>query len=88
MDLKSYSRWYGSSRACDEMFLATDTALAPWYAVHSDYKRHARLNVLSHILSKIPYKELPHVKVELPNREHRGDYREPNYPFRVIPEVF
>jgi polyphosphate kinase len=88
MDLKSYSRWYDYSRARDEMFLATDTAWAPWYVVHSDNKRRARLNVLTHILSKIPYKKLPRAKVELPKRQHRGDYSDPNYPFRLIPEVF
>ena len=61
MDLKSYSRWYDYSRARDEMFLATDTAWAPWYVVPSDNKRRARLNTLSHILSKIPYEGLPHI---------------------------
>ncbi len=88
MDLKSYSRWYDYSRARDEMFLATDTSWAPWYVVHSDNKRRARLNVLTHLLSKIPYDELPRAKVELPERQHRGDYKDPNYPFRLIPEVF
>jgi hypothetical protein len=38
-------------------------------------------------LSKIPYKELPHDKVELPNRHHRGDYKKPDYPYNVIPEA-
>jgi polyphosphate kinase len=88
MDLKSYSRWYDYSRARDEMFLATDTSWAPWYVVHSDNKRRARLNVLTHILSKIPYEELPHAKVELPKRQHHGDYKDTDYPFRLIPEVF
>jgi polyphosphate kinase len=88
MDLKSYSRWYDYSRARDEMFLATVTSWAPWYVVHSDNKRRARLNVLSHILSKVAYEELPHPKVELPRRQSCGDYKEPDYPFRVIPEVF
>ena len=88
MDLKSYSRWYDYSRARDEMFLATDTSWAPWYVVHSDDKRRARLNILTHILSKIPYEELPREKVELPKRQHLGDYRDPNYPFKLIPEVF
>jgi polyphosphate kinase len=59
-----------------------------WYVVHSDNKRRARLNALTHILSKIPYEELPSAKVELPKRQHRGDYKEIDYPFRVIPEVF
>src|SRR5262245_56341111 len=88
MDLKSYSRWYDYSRARDEMFLASDTAWAPWYVAHSDDKRRARLNILTHILSRIPYEELKREKVELPKREHRGDYKDPNYPFRLIPEVF
>jgi polyphosphate kinase 2 len=88
MDLKSYSRWYDYSRARDQMFLASDTSWAPWYVVHSDNKRRARLNVLSHILSKIPHEELPRSKVELPKRQKRGDYKDPDYPFRFIPEVF
>jgi polyphosphate kinase 2 len=88
MDLKSYSRWYDYSRARDEMFLATDTSWAPWYVVHSDNKRRARLNALTHILSKIPYETLKRPKVELPKRQHRGDYKDSDYPFRVIPEVF
>jgi polyphosphate kinase len=88
MDLKSYSRWYDYSRARDEMFLATDTAWAPWYVVPSDNKRRARLNVLTHILSKIPYEAPRREKIELPKRQHRGDYKETDYPFRFIPEVF
>jgi len=66
MDLKSYSRWFDYSRARDEMFLASDTAWAPWYVVHSDNKRRARLNTLTHILGRIPYEELKRPKVELP----------------------
>jgi polyphosphate kinase 2 len=88
MDLKSYSRWYDYSRARDEMFAATDTAWAPWYVVHSDNKRRARLNVLSHILGRVPYEALPRAKVELPKRQKRGDYKETDYPFRLVPEVF
>src|SRR3954465_5219311 len=88
MDLKSYSRWFDYSRARDEMFLASDTSWAPWHVVHSDDKRRARLNVLSHILSKIPHEKLPRAKIELPKRQHRGAYKDPDYPFRVIPELF
>jgi polyphosphate kinase 2 (PPK2 family) len=88
MDLKSYSRWFDYSRARDEMFLASDASWAPWYVVHSDDKRQARLNALTHILSKIPYEEAPRKKIELPKRQHRGDYKESDYPFRVNPEVF
>jgi polyphosphate kinase len=88
MDLKSYSRWFDYSRARDEMFLASDTSWAPWYVVRSDDKRRARLNTLTHMLSKIPYEKLPHAKIELPKRQHRHGYHEPDYPFRVIPEVY
>jgi hypothetical protein len=56
--------------------------------VHSDNKKRARLNVLTHILGKIPYEELPHSKIKLPKRQERGDYKETGYPFRVIPETF
>jgi len=88
MDLKSYSRWFDYSRARDDMFLATDTSWAPWCVIPSDNKRQARLNALTHILSKIPYEEPPHSKVKLPKRQGRGDYKEPDYPFKVIPQVF
>src|SRR5262249_25754711 len=87
MDLKSYSRWYDYSRARDEMFLATDSAWAPWYVVHSDNKRRARLNVLKHILSKIPYEEPPRHKVKLPKRQDKNGYKEPDYPLKFIPEA-
>ena len=88
LDLKSYGRWYDYSRARDEMFRATDTAWAPWYVVRSDNKRRARLNTITHILSKIPYQELPREHVHFPKRQPKGDYKESDYPFRLIPEVF
>src|SRR6266436_1037379 len=88
MDLKSYSRWYDYSQARDEMFLATDTSWAPWYVVHSDNKRRARLNCITHLLKQIPYKEAPREKIKLPKRQKPGKYKDPDYPFRVIPEVF
>jgi polyphosphate kinase 2 (PPK2 family) len=88
MDLKSYSRWFDYSRARDEMFLATDTSWAPWYVVHSDNKRRARLNALTHVLSKIPYEEPSRSHVKLPKRQEPGDVKESDYPFRTIPEVF
>ncbi|TCR66603.1 polyphosphate kinase 2 [Bosea sp. BK604] len=79
MDLKSYSRWYDYSRARDDMFRATDTAWAPWYAVHSDDKRGARLDVISHILSSIPYEGLPKEKIKLPKRQKSNGYEESNF---------
>ena len=57
MDLKSYSRWYDYSRARDEMFKATDTPWAPWFVIHSDDKKLARLNAITHILKHIPHEE-------------------------------
>jgi len=88
MDLKSYSRWYDYSRARDEMFAATDTGFAPWYVARSDDKRRARLNIISHLLSKIPYKSAPRDKVKLPERQKPGGYKEPNYPYKFVEERF
>jgi polyphosphate kinase 2 len=88
MDLKSYSRWYDYSRARDEMFAATDTKFAPWYVANSDDKKRARLNIITHLLGKIPYKTAPRAKVKLPERQKRGRYRETNYPFKFIEEKF
>jgi polyphosphate kinase 2 len=74
MDLDSYGRWYDYSRARDEMFAATDTAWAPWHLVRSDDKKRARLNVIRHLLSKVPYEEAPREKVKLPKRSDKGAY--------------
>jgi polyphosphate kinase 2 len=88
MDLQSYSRWYDYSRARDEMFAATDTAWAPWYVARSDDKRRARLNIIRHLLASIDYKAPPRTKVKLPKRQERGRYREPDYPYKFVPEKF
>ena len=88
MDLKSYGRWYDYSRARDEMFAATDTEFAPWHVAHTDDKRRGRLNIISDILGRIPYKQMPRDKVVLPRRQKAGDYREPDYPYRFVPERF
>ena len=88
MDLKSYSRWYEYSRARDEMFAATDTPHAPWHVARTDDKRRGRLNIISHLLSKIPYKEAPREKVKLPKRQKPGGYREPKYPYKYVKERF
>jgi polyphosphate kinase 2 len=88
MDLKSYSRWYDYSRARDEMFAATDTGFAPWYVVRSDDKKRARLNLITHLLGKIPYKEPPREKVKLPKRQKPHGYRDPRYPFKYVEERF
>ena len=86
MDLLSYSRWYDYSQARDDMFTATDTAWVPWYVVNSDDKRRARLNLITRLLSKIPYKKAPREKVEPPKRRKRHGDREPVYPYKFVPE--
>lgn len=86
LDLKSYSRWYDYSRARDEMFAATDTPWAPWYVARSDDKRRARLNIISHMLSVIPYEDMPREKVKLPKRQDPDGYRETNYTYKMVPE--
>jgi len=88
MDLESYSRWYDYSRARDEMFAATDSSWAPWFVVRSDDKKRARLNIIRHILSRIPHKEAPREKVKLPKRQKPDGYQESDYPFKFIPEPF
>jgi polyphosphate kinase len=87
MDLKSYSRWYDYSRARDEMFKATDTPWAPWYVVRSDDKKRARLNAIAHLLAHVPYKQAPQEKIRLPDRQKPHGYREPNYPYKFVPEL-
>jgi len=88
MDLKSYSRWYDYSRARDEMFAATDTGFAPWYVADSNDKKRARLNIIAHLLDKIPYKQAPREKVKLPKRQKAGGYKESDYPFKRIDERY
>jgi polyphosphate kinase len=87
MDLESYSRWYDYSRARDEMFQATDSAWAPWYVVRADDKKRARLNVISHMLQHIPYQDIPRDKVKLPERQKGYGYKEPDYPYKYVPEL-
>ena len=88
MDLKSYSRWYDYSRARDAMFAATDTVWAPWYIAHTDDKERGRLNIISHVLSQVPYEPLTPRKVTLPRRQGPGGYLAPDLPLRYIPEPF
>jgi polyphosphate kinase 2 len=88
MDLKSYSRWYDYSRARDAMFAATDTAWAPWYIARTDDKKRGRLNIISHLLSQVPYKPLAHRDITLPRRQRPGGYTEPDLPLRYIPTPF
>ena len=74
MDLPSREKWYEYSKARDRMLDATDTKHAPWNIVRSDNKKSARLNVMTHLLSQIPYKKLPADKIKLPKRSKKHEY--------------
>jgi polyphosphate kinase len=74
MDLPSRERWYKYSRARDAMLERTDTDFTPWFIVDSNDKRRARLNVIAHLLSEIPYKRPKHSNVKLPKRSDEGKY--------------
>ena len=86
MDLKSYTRWDAYSKARDEMFSATDTPWAPWYVARSDDKRKARLNIIEHLLSRIPYTEIKRERVKLPKRHITAASERDTYSFKFIPE--
>jgi polyphosphate kinase 2 len=90
MDVASFKRWYDYSRARDDMLAATSSGWAPWYIVHADNKRHARLNCISHLLSLIPYKKLPREKVALGKRNMKGKYDDQKSiaQFRFIPQKY
>ena len=74
VDLLSRKRWFDYSRARDLMFKATDTKEAPWYILHSDDKKRARLNCLAHILDLMPYKKVKQEKVEMVKRSMKHAY--------------
>lgn len=74
MDLPSRERWYEYSRARDTMLEITDTSEAPWHIVDSNNKRKARLNLISHLLSRIPYKKMKRSSVKLPDRNKKNSY--------------
>jgi polyphosphate kinase 2 len=88
MDLEAQARWYDYSRARDAMFAATDTPENPWYVVPSDDQRRARLNCITHFLSLIPYEEVPREKIKFPRRQAKGNYKEPDYPYRIVPQIY
>ena len=88
MDLESHRRWYDYSRVRDEMLAATDTAASPWYIVPSDDKKRARLNCIAHILSSIPYEEIPYTAPMLPPRQKRKGYIEPKRTYRTVPQLW
>jgi polyphosphate kinase len=88
MDLESHRRWYDYSRARDAMLAATDTKVAPWYILMADNKRRAQLNCIAHLLSLIPYKDLPRRKARLPNRQKPNGYKEPARRDNYVPSLY
>ncbi|MFN2486785.1 MAG: polyphosphate kinase 2 [Acidimicrobiia bacterium] len=89
MDLESRSRWVEYSKAKDEMFRYTDIKQAPWFVVNSDDKKRARLNVIAHLLSQIPYEDLTPDQIKLPKRQADSGYvRPPVTDQSFIPEIY
>jgi polyphosphate kinase 2 len=89
MDLKSFDRWDDYTEARDDMFEITDTEWAPWFVARSEDKKRVRLNVLSHILSRVPYEKVPEddERIELPERKI-GRYTPKELPLKYVPERF
>jgi len=88
LDLASYSRWDDYTRARDDMFATTDTAWAHWFVAHSDDKRSARLNVITHLLSQVPYEPPHRKKVKLPERKAHDTSAPDDAHLRYIPTPF
>ncbi|MDI1289628.1 MAG: polyphosphate kinase 2 [bacterium] len=87
-DLKSYSHHYDYCRARDAMFEATHTEWAPWYVVDNDDKKRGRLNIISHLLSKVPYDPPPAPAVRMPKQPSAVGYVEPELRAQLIPTPF
>ena len=88
MDLTARSRWVDYSRARDVTFEHTNTAWAPWNLADLEDKRSGRLNVITHLLSQIPYQDLTPPPLELPERQPAGDYVEPDWRGLEIPRTY
>ena len=89
MDVESRSRWVEYSMAKDVMFAHTDTPAAPWYVVNADNKKRARLNMITHLLSLIPYQDLSPVPPKLDSRPEPGVYERPPITQQTfVPEIW
>ncbi len=89
MDLEARSRWVDYSKARDVMLEHTNTEHAPWYIVDANIKRHARLNLITHLLGQIPYRDLTPKRMKLPARQRAKGYQTPDYRgFELVPAVF
>ncbi len=80
MDLQSRVRWESYTKAKEEMLLRTSIPEAPWHIVEGNDKKRARLNVIAHLLSQIPYQEIPHDPITLPERVFNPDYERASLP--------
>jgi polyphosphate kinase 2 len=87
-DVQARARWVDYAEAKDRMFEHTDTDSSPWWVVEADDKRTARLNLISHLLSCVPYEHLDHAKVKLPKRQKRAYVRPPKSTQRLVPERY
>jgi len=88
MDLESRRHWADYSRAKDEMFALTDTKQAPWFVVNAENKKSARLNVIRHLLSKVPYRDLTPEPLALPPLVKTKYVRPPIHEQNFIPEIY
>jgi polyphosphate kinase len=88
MDVQARSHWVDYSEAKDQMFAFTDSKESPWYVVDAESKRTARLNLIAHLLSLIPYEPIPETRIELPPRQERAYIRPPMSEQTMVPERY
>lgn len=88
MDLEARARWVDYAEAKDEMFAFTDVPQSPWHVVDADDKKSARLNLIAHLLSQIPYEEVEHDEIVLPPRQQRSYMRPPKGSQRFVPQRY
>jgi polyphosphate kinase len=87
-DLLSYRRHYDYCRARDEMLAATHTAWAPWFVADNNDKKRGRLNIISHLLSRVPYTPLPNRQVKMPRKPSPRGYVEPELVAERVPNLY
>ena len=89
MDLQSRIRWEDYTKVKEEMLMRTNIPEAPWYIVEGNDKKRARLNCIDHLLSQVPYEEVPHDPIELPERVTSPDYERAVLPPELyVPEKY
>ncbi len=88
MDLESRRCWEDYTKVKEEMFRRTSIPEAPWWVIPGNDKKRARLNCIAHLLTQIPYEEIPHDPVTLPQRVRHPDYEREDNSDREVPEVY